>query len=400
MRKLLFLTFIFLLGSVGSVVLAQTQKPSLIMGDVTSVSDSKIVLQTKDGAIDVQLSAATQYKRVSPENPSLQAAVASSLADIAAGDKIVASGFMAEDKKSIPARTVYLMTKSDISKSHEAERAAWKTRGISGKVVSLNPNKQEFTIAVRGIAAEQNIVVSPKETVDYRRYAPDSVKFADAKASTFTELKVGDQVRALGDKSTDGTNFKAERIISGSFKMVGGTITAIDAAKNEITIKDIQSNKPVTIVVNNGTMLKKFPPEMATRLAMRMQGGGAGMQPPGGGQGQQVIMRPPQGNQTAGQGSPNGAPQGNFQRGAGGGRADVDDLLDAVPTISIADLKIGDAIAISSTSSADASRFTAIKLVSGVEPFFKAPQMATGGGQRNNQPQINIPGLDGGIGGP
>src|SRR3954470_23534935 len=114
MRKLLFLTFIFLLGSFGSVVLAQTQKPSLIMGDVTSVSDNKIVLQTKDGAIDVQLSAATQYKRVSPENPSLQAAVASSLADIAAGDKIVASGFMAEDKKSIPARTVYLMTKSDI----------------------------------------------------------------------------------------------------------------------------------------------------------------------------------------------------------------------------------------------------------------------------------------------
>lgn len=405
MRKFLFLSlFIAFFAIINLSVQAQTPKTSVLLGDVTSVSDSKIVLQTKDGAVEVQLAGTTEYKRVSPERPSLATAVDSKLSEVAVGDRIAVKGVLADDKKSMPAAAVYLMTKADITKRNDADREAWKTRSISGRVVSVNPETQQFTIASRGMMGEQNIVVSPKLNISYRRYAPDSVKFDDAKASSFAELKVGDQVRALGDKGTDGTTFRAERIVAGSFKTIGGTITAIDAAKNEITIKDIQSGKPVTITVNNSTILKKFPPEFAQMMSARMNGG-TGAQPPAGGNmqgGNVTIVRPPQsagGQPSGGQTPPNGTGQGGGMRG---GRGEFDDMLERFPTITVAELKVGDAIAISSSTSADPSKATAIKLVSGVEPFLRA--QTAGGGRRAGgggaDTGFTIPGLDGGIGTP
>ena len=402
MRKFLFLTFfIFSFGILHFTARAQSMKPSALAGEVTNLTGDKMVLQTKDGAVDVQLSAATEYKRVPPETPTLKAAVASSLSEVGVGDKVVVTGILADDKKSIPAKAVYVMTKADISKRNETDREAWKTRAISGRVVAVNPALEEFTIATRGAAGEQNIIITPKLNVNYRRYAPDSVKFDDAKASSFAEIKVGDQVRALGDKSEDGAKFKAERIVAGSFKTIGGTITAIDAAKNEVTIKDIQTGKPVAITVNNNSILKKFPAEMAQMMAMRMMGGGGGTQPPNGGaQGGTVTIRPPQ--PAAGGSQEQNSPNGGMRAGGGMRRGELDDMLERFPSITLADLKVGDAIAISSTSGADASRATAIKLVAGVEPFLKSAQ--AGGGRRRGggatDSGFTIPGLDDGIGTP
>lgn len=408
MQKLFLLIFIVLFGSASFTVQAQNPtvnpaspattvdsgiKANLALGEVTAINstDNKISLQTKDGGIDVVIASTSVFKKVPPENPKLSAATNSSISDIGVGDRILVTGLVASDKKSIPAKTVYLMSKADITKKNISEQEAWKTRGVSGRVISVNPTTEELTVAMRGLAGEQNIVIKPKGKVNYRRYAPDSVKFDDAKTSSFSEIKTGDQIRALGDRSADNTSFQAERVVSGSFKMVGGTITAIDTVKNEITVKELQTNKPVTIVVNNSSTLRTFPVEMATMMVLRMQSGG--IQPPQGGQGGNVMIRPPQGSQPTGQMQTTGG----VTRGGGmrDGRGDFDDLLERLPKISLTDLKVGDAIGVSSSSTGDTNRYTAIKLVSGVEPFFKAPQTTTGGGQPSNQPQINIPGLNG-----
>jgi hypothetical protein len=73
-------------------------------------------------------------------------------------------------------------------------------------------------------------------------------------------------------------------------------------------------------------------------------------------------------------------------------------MLDRFPNITPADLKAGDVIAVSSTRSADLDHITAIKLLSGVEPFLRAAQMSAGaqqGGGPRRQLDLNIPGLDG-----
>lgn len=386
MRRRIFLSvlFAFLISATSLVRAQENMKPSVVSGEVSSLTTDKIVLQTKDGAVDVGLSEKTEYKRVSPENPSLKTAVESAFTDIGVGDKIIVTGIMAADKKSVPARTIYLMTKSDIAQKQTKEQEQWKTKGISGKVSAINPQTKEITVSTRGLMGETKTVLTPKETAVFRRYAQDSNSYSESKASSIDEIKIDDFIRARGDKSADGVSFQADEIISGAFQTIAGTIKAVDAAKNEIVISDIKTKKDVTVVVGQNSILKQFPPEMAERMAAMQSGGG--MQPPNG-------MRPPQGNTQGGQTQPNGMRQGGG-RGAGG----IDEMLDNFKTITVNDLKIGDAIAFSSTKGANTERATAIKLLSGVEPFLKAAQAAsTNGRQRGGADGgFTIPGLDGG----
>lgn len=388
MRKTFILSILLTLAfGVSSFASAQVipVKPSVLLGEVSEISASKIVLKTKDGALDVILSDKTEYKRVSPEKPSLATATAATFADIGAGDKVAVTGILASDKKTIPARAVYLMTKSDIAGKQAKDQEQWKTRGISGQVAAINSQSKEITVTSRGMMNETKTILTPKADAKFRRYAPDSVNYSEAKTSSMDEIKVGDSIRALGDKSADGANFQAEEVVSGSFQTIGGTIKAIDAAKNEITITNIQTKKDVKVVVGQNSVLKQFPAEIAQRMAA-FQSGGGGMQPPAG-------ARPPRQPDGAATGTtpPNG---GGTRRGGGG----IDEMLERFPTITIADLKVGDMIAFSSSKGATADRVTAIKLLSGVEPFLKNP-LAANGGRRSGGGQdsgFSIPGLDGG----
>lgn len=393
MRKT-FILAVLLTFAFGTLSFVKAQdaaiKPSVIIGEVSEISTSKINLKTKDGALDVILSDKTEYRRISPEKPSLATATPAAFSDIGTGDKVVVTGILASDKKSIPARTVNLMTKADIAGKQLKDQEQWKTRGISGQVSAINAQSKEITVSSRGLGGETKTVLTPKTDAKFRRYAQDSVNYNDAKTSSMDEIKVGDSIRALGDKSADGANFQAEEIISGSFQTIAGTITAIDQATNEITINNFQTKKEFKVVVGQNSVLKQFPAEMAQRMA-GMQGGGA-VQPPGG-------ARPPQtGGQAGGQTAPNGGtrPVGGM-RGAGG----IDEMLERFPTISINDLKVGEMIAFSSSKTANADRVTAIKLLSGVEPFLKTAQaQAAGGGRRNSggaDSGFTIPGLDGGF---
>ncbi len=371
-------------------------KLSLAKGDVVSITSSKIVLQTESGTVDVPLTEKTEYLRLSADNPSLKTATAATFANIGAGDKVVVTGIFSDDKKTLPAYKVYLLTKSDIAQKQAKESEQWRTRGISGRVVSVNPAASQINIEVRGLANTTAVVLTAKPDAKFKRYAPNSVKYNEATTSSLTEVKTGDMLRALGDKSADGTTFTAEEILTGAFQTVAGTVKSIDAAKNEVVITDIQTKKDVIIAVGSASTLKKFPEEMAQRLAMMQAGGGAGMVRPGGGQG---GVRPPQsaGNPPT---PPNvsGAP-GQTGGGMRGGQGGIDEMLERFPNITVADLKVGDSIAVSSTKNANTDRITAIKLLAGVEPFLKSAQAPTAGqngGQRGGQSGgFTIPGLDG-----
>ena len=386
MRKNLFLSAVILMfGLLSLTAFGQTTpiKPSALSGEVGSIESGKIVLKTANGDVDVVLADKTQYFSVPPENPTLKAAVPAALTDISVGDKLLVTGILSADKKSLPAKSVYLMSKSAIVSKQSKEQEEWRNRGIAGRVVSSDLASKVIKVSVRGLAGERIVSVTPKEKVEFYRYAPDSVKFSEAKKSVMTEIEIGDSIRVLGHKNADGSEMTAEKIVTGAFKTVGGTITAINVEKNEITINDFQTKKDVVVVVTDASLLKQFPPEMAARLS-------------GAGAGQGNGMRPPTQGQTNTQQNPQTPGQGGGLRAGGGG---FDEMLDRFPTVKIADLKVGDQIAVSSTKSADPSRIRAIKLVSGIEPFIRMAQMQQAGGNRGGGGGANsnftIPGLDG-----
>ena len=341
--------------------------PNGAIGEVKVIdaAGKQIIIKTDAGSlVTVVLNDATTYMRVAPGETTLSKATKIVFGDVGEGDRIFARGSVSDDKKTVPARVVIVMNKVDIAKKQEQEREEWKKRGLLGVITALKPETKEITISSRAGAAQQSIIIPVSEKVEMRRYAPDSIKFSDAKTAKFEELKVGDQLRALGDKNPEGTQFTAEKVVTGTFRNAAGVVTAVDAATGEIKINDMQTKQPLTVVVKADAVLRKFPPadQMGAMMMARGGPGGAagGAAPPAGGAG--------------------GPGAGGGVR-TGGGGMNMQDMLERLPTISVADMKVGDTIIVSSTQGADPSRLTAISLVSGADTLLNmlaAQTAATG----------------------
>ncbi|MGC9970489.1 MAG: DUF5666 domain-containing protein [Bryobacteraceae bacterium] len=339
---------------------AQTASKSRIIGAITSVDAGKkqLVVKADDGSsTSVQLDDATKLLRVAPGEKDLTKATPIQPSDLAVGDRVLVRG-------GTPAISVLVMTKTDLAKKHELDRAEWQKRGMAGLVTAVNRDTKEITISTRVAEGRKTVVVDTSGPVNFRRYARDSVRFADAKPSKLEELQNGDQLRVLGDKNADGTRVKAEEIVFGTFLTLAGTINGVDAAASEITLKDLDTKKLVVVRVNADTSLKKLPPMLANVLAMRLRG-------------EQPGMPRPAGAPSAGPGGPGmsgnrfGGPRGNM---------DFSDMLERMPAFNLAELKAGDALILSSTRGADPSKVTAITMVYGVEPLLTAaPERQIGG---------------------
>jgi Cu/Ag efflux protein CusF len=340
--------------------------PNRALGEVKLIDAAakQLTIKTDAGSVVVvALSDSTSYMRVAPGETTLTKATKITFADVGEGDRVLAMGKVSDDHKLVPARTVVVMTKADIAKRQETERAEWKKRGVLGIITALKPETKEITISSRTMAGPQSLIIPVSEKVEIRRYAPDSIKFADAKSAKFDELKVGDQLRALGERDAAGTTFTPEKVVTGSFKTVAGVVTAVDSATGEVKINDLQTKQPLTIVVKQDAVLRKFPAAGEAGGMMMSRGPGAGgppggQTPPGAGQGA---------GQPRGQGAGPGAGQGGGMRMGGGPSMNIQDMLERLPTIAIADVKAGDTIIVSSTKGADPARLTAISIISGAD---------------------------------
>jgi len=361
-----------------SATFAQAGDPNIAakyaIGEIKSIDAATKQLTIKTDAasmVTISLNDKTTYKKLAPGEKSLTNATDVTFADLAEGDRVMARGTVSEDRKSVPAVQVIVMTKGDLAKKAEAERIEWRRRGVLGVITALKPEAKEITISNRTMAGTQSVVIALSDKTEMKRYAPDSIKFGDAKPSEFGELKVGDQLRALGERPADPLHFNAEKVVTGSFRTVGGVVTAVDPATGEIKINDLEKKRPLTIVIKQDAVLRRFPSDMGA-----MGGFGRGPGGPGGG-------APPAGGGQQPQGGAPARPQGGAPGAGGpGGRPgfNINDMLDRLPTISIADVKVGDTIIVSSTQGVDPARLTAISLVTGADTLLAmlAPRPAAG----------------------
>jgi hypothetical protein len=384
-----------------AVASGQTPDPGVtangVIGEVVSVDAAarQILVKTDAGSVvTVAVADSTLYKKLPPGETTLTKATDITLADLSAGDRVFARGVASEDRKTVAARVVISMTKSDLAQKHEAERAEWRRRGVGGVITALDPATKEITIqpfggrpagpppggpGAPGAAAAEApgpppavIIAASGAAVKFRRYAPNSVKFSEAQASTFEQLKLGDQVRALGEKSADGARFTPEEIVSGSFRTVLGTVKEVNPATREIQITTVEGNQPMTVVVSKDSELKQVPAEFGQMMRGPGAGGPGG---PGGG-------APPAG---AAQGGAAGGPGGGGPRPGG-----IQEMLERLPAASVEDIKPGTMI-VFSTTGAEPARATAIQLVAGVDPIVQMMQArAAAAGRPVNLGSFNL----------
>jgi hypothetical protein len=318
---------------------------------------------------------------------------------------------VAEDKKSVPARILIVAKKADIAQKLERDREEWRRRGLVGTVAGLNQEAKEITLQLRSLLGQQTIVIAAGgERVRFRRYAPDSVRFIDAKPSSIGEIKIGDQLRAKGDRSEDGARFTAEEVVTGTFRSIRGVVDSVNPQANEIKVKDMITGQTVTVAISKDSMVRRIPPEFAARMAMRGQRGGGGprdgadgqQRPRGEGGGPRDPANPqqrPRSEEGGGQRRPEGAgAEGMGNRRRMGGGPDIQEMLERMPATTIEELKPGEMVIISSTAGADPARATAIALVTGVEALMQSPSGQPRAGAQGTYLGLPSGALDIGIG--
>jgi hypothetical protein len=345
------------------------------VGTIKTITGKAIVLTTDAGAeVTIQVQDDARLVRIAPGQKDLKDAAPIQLADLQPGDRILVRGKMADDGKTVLAASVIAMKQTDIAMKQSHERDEWQKHGVGGLVSAIDAVGGTIKISTNALGAAKDVSIHVSKQTVLRRYAPDSVKFDDARPSAIEEIKVGDQLRARGTRGADGTELTADEIVSGTFRNIAGMINGVDASQGTITVMDLVAKKPITVKITADTQLRKLAPAMAQRIAMRLKGAPADA-PAGGNAAGSPTAKP---TETSGGGQAGGQSGAGRTGGAGGvGGGDLQQALSRMPAATLADLEKGDAVMIVATEGTQERGVTAITLLAGVEPLLQAAGAST-----------------------
>ena len=332
------------------------------VGTVKAISGNTVTLATDAGStVNIVIQDSTRLLRVAPGQKDLKDASPIQLQDVQVGDRILARGNPSDDGKSVTASSVVLIKESDVTAKQDRDREDWQKRGVGGLVSKVDVGSGSIALSAPALTDAKPVTIHVSKSTVIRRYSPDSVKFDDAKPGTLDQISAGDQLRARGVRSADGSELTAEEVVSGTFRNIAGTVVSTDAANNSVTVMDLLTKKPVTLRIAADSQLRKLPPMVAQRIALRLRAqapdSAAGASAPGGDASAKAAPAAPGGG--AGGSRPGGSP--DFQQ-----------MLKRMPAVTVADLQKGDAVMIVTTQGTATTPPTAITLLSGVEPILSA----------------------------
>lgn len=362
---------VWLLAFAGLTIALQAQSAGRFVGTITALSGNSLTVKTDAGEEkQVQIEADAVLKRLAPGQKDLAAAPAIAVSDLAVGDRVLVRLDAAATSGTLQANQIVAMKQSDVAQKQQQERDEWQKRGIAGIVKSVDAAGGTIQVSTGAGPTAKNVTVKTSPSTKLLRYAPGSVHFAEAKPAGLDAVKAGDQLRAKGDKSADGSEVNADEVVSGTFRNVSGLISSTDAAAGAITLKDLTTKKNVTIHITPESQMHRIPEMAARMLAARLKGGpvaAGGWQRSGA-------------NGAAGSAAAGGAPaagQGQGAQGRGvmaggfGNGGDPSQMLNRLPLVKLADLQKGEAVMVVATDGV--TDVNAITLLAGVEPLLEAP---------------------------
>jgi hypothetical protein len=308
-------------GMGGAWSATREAKKAALLGTVMEFKVASLEIGVKpDGGETVfsKIAPDTQIVRIPVGERDLAKAQPAQLREISLGDRVLVS-FV---EGMTEARRIVLVAASEISKRNDSERMDWQRRGNSGVVTAKNGD--EFALQIQTPQGLKTKTVSVNAKTNVRRYAPDSVRFADAQPSSYAEIAVGDQVRERGDAI-------AEDIVFGTFLTNLGSVTALDRAKQEIRIEEVGTHKPMTIRLTADSKLKMMPTFKPTETPMHAR---------------PMVMS---------------------------------QVIESLPGATIDDVKVGGAVVITSTKGVKADEATAIMLLVNADSLVRLAQLHTAG---------------------
>lgn len=341
------------------------------VGTIKTITGNAIVLTTDTGTeTSILVPDTAKLVRIEPGAKDLKSAVPLQLQELQVGDRILVRGAISLDGKTLQAASVIAMKHEDIAAKQSHERDEWQRHGVGGLVTAVDPATGTIKISTNATGVAKDVTVQVSKQTILRRYAPNSVKFDDAKPAPIDQIKVGDQLRARGTRSEDRTQLTADEVVSGTFRNIAGTINVVDGSAGTLTVMDLATKKAVTVKVGPDTQIRKLPAMIAQAMAARLKGataGGNGGVAPGGSSSAAPAQKPGEAGGASG-----GHPPGQAGPGGARGGGDFQQMLSRIPAVTLADLQKGDAVMIVTTEGTSENDATAITLLAGVEPLLEA----------------------------
>lgn len=365
-----------------------TAAPDRVVGVVTAVdkASNQISVKADSGETKaVVVTATSALLRMPPGETAPQKALKISLEEVVAGDRLFARGGFTGDGKTLEARQVVVSSAAAISAQAQPQQTNPRGRPMAGRIARVDVNKKEITLQPRGREGVTPPTIVVSDATRFFRYAPDSMDIKHASHSSLSQMREGDQLRALGERSEDGTRFTATEVIAGSMTRTIGEVVSVDAARKELTLKN-NEGQTITVAIGDRSTLRRVTPEVAATFATR----------PGRGEG-------PQGRPNdRGERRERPAGETSEARRGGGGRAGragrgFQQILEGLPAISLTELKKGDAVFVSGSEGSDASRMTAIMLITG-DPAFMQRFLQRGPNRGPQNPGLPGQVMGGGVG--
>src|SRR5882672_5459315 len=173
---------------------ASTQQRTV--GAIKAVTDKGITLSSDAGdEVQVSFQDATRILRVAPGEKDLKNATPLQKQDLQVGDRVLVRGKAGADAHSMVAGAVVVMKQADLAAKQQKDRDDWQKRGVGGLVTAMDPATGAITLSTTSLTGTKSVTVHTSKNTVLRRYAPNSVKFDDAKVAPIDQIKVGDQLR-------------------------------------------------------------------------------------------------------------------------------------------------------------------------------------------------------------
>lgn len=311
-----------------------------LIGTITSIDPSFKKLSVKEDKTGTEYTVSLEntktFLKVAPGSKDLKSASRFNPSDLKDNDRVSIRGYKMDGvPNGITAASILLMSARDLQQARQSEMEAWQ-HSSAGVVNSVDAATKQLKVSVRTPGGPKTVAVDGANA-QFTRYSPATPK--TPVASQLSEIRPGDQVRVIGTKNEDGSIITAQKVYSGTFRTIAGTIASIAPDGSEITIMDRQTKQPVQLALKGDAAIRKLPPQIGMALAHR---------------------------------SPSAGP-------AAGASGDLSSALERLPKINAADLKPGEAVIASGGTGPDHAGLTATNIVVGVEPLLQAPQ------RRSNQ---------------
>ncbi len=369
---------LILVAVLSSSQLLNAQATTRFVGSITAINGTTLTVKTDSGEErQVDVPAEASVKRIAPGQKDLSTAATITFSELALGDRVLMKLDPNATGATAQAAQIIAVKQEDLAQKQQKDREDWQKRGVGGLVKNVDASGGTITVTTgAGATAKTETVHITKSTV-LKRYSATSVRFDQAQPAPIDAIHIGDQLRARGEKNSDGTELTAEEVVSGTFRNIAGTVQSLDAANATLVVKDLATKKPVTIHITQDAQMRRMPERMAQMLAMRLKGTPAGTGPNAAAAG--ATPQPPANAAGPRAERPQGGGGGTWTQNAGGpggaavgvGGGDPQQMLSRAPAIQLADLQKGEAIMVVSTEGA--SDVTAITLLAGVEPLLQAP---------------------------